>query len=662
MTTTQVYDSSNLPVSNADFESIKQDLINFYKTTEEFRDYDFESSRMSQQMNLMAYVTLYNQQYSNVALYESFLRTAQTREAIVQNAQDKGYVPSSKSASKDTIEIYISTLGDSTPNLITLPSNSSFIGLVDGIYNYNYITWNDNSIPYDETLQLYHNTIDIVQGYRAVQYFTFSENTEIVLFDEDIDRNYINVAITDNTGNTTSQYTNCTNKSILNVDPSFKAFYVNETSDGFTRIYFGMGIQDTADVNSYNYIGGLRPSIGSTVKVEYLKTDGVSANGSVDYKFVGSLQNSVVTSLQMNPGEDPLYNGSYGGGDRESSERIRINASLYQETQQRVVTEYDYESFIRSNFGSYVQAVKVYGNSDNPGYVFIAIKPLDALELTELQKTDVINLLKQYNILTITPVVIKPHYIYVNHFINVNYTPSAVPEGSAFLIDQITNSLDKYYTDQVELFGGAYHTSRALTSIDNCNDSILGSYMTITIVLEIDGEYFISPAKGYDLMNPIYDVWSNNITFRKDPTSNSKDISIFSLNNDIIVGPFETLDIDPQINPYPAGTYDRTIISDGSSNYDFPKGKYVEEEFVINDPFNPDTDDIYYKIGSVNKDNGTITYDFNTIGITEDNIYTPLLKFEATTKRNDIYSKDGGIIIFEPALKPEYLTITTEQI
>ena len=61
---------------------------------------------MSQQMNLMAYVTLYNQQYSNVALYESFLRTAQTREAIVQNAQDKGYVPSSESAAKDTVDDY----------------------------------------------------------------------------------------------------------------------------------------------------------------------------------------------------------------------------------------------------------------------------------------------------------------------------------------------------------------------------------------------------------------------------------------------------------------------------------------------------------------------------------------------------------------------------
>ena len=61
---------------------------------------------MSQQMNLLAYVTLYNQQYSNVALYESFLRTAQTREAVVQNAQDKGYVPNSMSASaKDVITI-----------------------------------------------------------------------------------------------------------------------------------------------------------------------------------------------------------------------------------------------------------------------------------------------------------------------------------------------------------------------------------------------------------------------------------------------------------------------------------------------------------------------------------------------------------------------------
>ena len=31
MATKQIYNSSNLPISDADFESIKQSLINFYK-------------------------------------------------------------------------------------------------------------------------------------------------------------------------------------------------------------------------------------------------------------------------------------------------------------------------------------------------------------------------------------------------------------------------------------------------------------------------------------------------------------------------------------------------------------------------------------------------------------------------------------------------------
>ena len=654
MATTQVYDSSNLPISNADFESIKQDLINFYKSTEEFRDYDFESSRMSQQMNLMAYVTLYNQQYSNVALYESFLRTAQSREAIVQNAQDKGYVPASELASKDKIEIYITTLADSTPTSVLLPANTPFIGIVDGIYNYNFITWFDKNIPYDDTNENYHDEIEIVQGYRAVQYFTFSDESEIVLFDDDIDRNYINVYITDNTGNTTGQYTNWTNKSIVSIDPSYKAFYVNETSDGYTRIYFGMGVEDDTDETVCNYIGGLRPTVGSTVKVEYLKTDGKIANGAINYSFVGTLDNAVVSSIESNPNFDPLYNGSYGGGDKESPERIRINASLYQETQKRAVTEYDYESFVRSNFGSYVQAVKVYGNSDNPGYVFIAIKPIDALELTELQTSDVTNFLKQYNILTVTPVIVTPQYLYVNHFVNVNYTPSAVPQGTAYLRDQITNALDKYYTDEVELFGGAYHTSRALTAIDNCNDSILGSYMTITIVLEVNGDIVASPAIGLDLMNPIYDVWSTPITYTNN-LNVSSEFTMFSLSGDLVAGPFTEGDISDDIDTYPAGTYIRIIITEGAFDSGIASGKYIEETFTITE------DDYYYKIGEVNTDSGIITYDFNTIGIAF-NIYTPQLKFEATTVRTDIYSKDGGIIIFEPALKPEYLTITTEQI
>ena len=155
-------------------------------------------------------------------------------------------------------------------------------------------------------------------------------------------------------------------------------------------------------------------------------------------------------------------------------------------------------------------------------------------------------------------------------------------------------------------------------------------------------------------MNPIYDTWSTVITYTNAQGASS-DFTMFSLGSDLVAGPFAEGDISDDITKYPSGTYYRTVVTTGTADSAIPSGKYVEEAVVISD------DDYYYNIGEVNKDSGIITYDFNTIGIAY-NVYTPQLKFEATTTRTDIYSKDGGIIIFEPSLKSEYLTITTEQI
>jgi len=650
-TLTNIYDTSNLPVSSADFESIKQDLINFYKDTDEFKDYNFEASHMSQQMNLLAYVTLYNQQYSNTALFESFLRTAQTREAVVQNAQDKGYIPSSVSCTKDKINFIATTNGDTDPISILIPSNTSFVGTLEGLDDFNFITWEDTTIEFDATTGTYHSYLDIIQGNKAVQYFTYDSITDIILYDTDIDRDYMNVYVTDNVGNTTAQYTNWSSKSALSVDPSAPVFYVNETTDGFTRIYFGAGVQDATDPTTYNYIGGLSPSVGSSIKVEYIKTQGASANGTTAYEFNGSLLNVIVESVTSNPLNDSLWNGSYGGGAAESTEHIRNTASIYQETQQRCVTQYDYEAFVRLQFASYVQAISAYGTSDKPGYVFLAIKPVDALILTELQQQEIISFLQPYNILTITPVIVEPDYLYINHYINANYVASSVPQGTAFLKNQIIDSIDTYYTDKVESFGGAFHTSKSLQYIDSSNSAILGSNINISLIFEVPGVYLTNtPQNGVSFMNPLLDIWSKStIEFKNDSNDDTPtNFNMFSIDSDIVVGPFNVNDITNGSTPYASGSYVLTRIND--------LGKQYTETLIIND-----SEDLYYSIGEIDKNTGTLIYDFNNIGISN-NIYTADLVLEGAPVRTNIYSSNGGLIVFEPKLRPDYITITLEQI
>ena len=129
--------NSNLPVSSGSFETIKQNLIQYLQGQDKFKDYDFKGSRLNVLTDLLAYNTMYLQHYSNAALFEGFIRTAQKHSSVVQHAQDMGYAPSSLSASTHTIGI--KAYNATNPVEITLPTGTRFSADVDGIDNYGYI-------------------------------------------------------------------------------------------------------------------------------------------------------------------------------------------------------------------------------------------------------------------------------------------------------------------------------------------------------------------------------------------------------------------------------------------------------------------------------------------------------------------------------------------
>ena len=61
------------------FNEIKRDLLDWLRGQNEFLDYDFEGSRLNVLLDLLAYNTLYIQQFGNSSVYESFMRTANLR-------------------------------------------------------------------------------------------------------------------------------------------------------------------------------------------------------------------------------------------------------------------------------------------------------------------------------------------------------------------------------------------------------------------------------------------------------------------------------------------------------------------------------------------------------------------------------------------------------
>ncbi|WPJ21170.1 baseplate wedge protein [Klebsiella phage KP17] len=93
--------------TGATFDEIKNQLINWLSGQKEFQDFDFAGSRLNVLLDLLAYNTLYIQQFGNTALYESFIGTANLRSSVVQAAQQNGYLPSSKSAATASIMLEV---------------------------------------------------------------------------------------------------------------------------------------------------------------------------------------------------------------------------------------------------------------------------------------------------------------------------------------------------------------------------------------------------------------------------------------------------------------------------------------------------------------------------------------------------------------------------
>ena len=92
-------ETTTIKSTSLDFDAIKNNLKTFLANKEEFSDYNFEASGLSNILDVLAYNTHFNGLTANFALNESFLGTGQLRSSIVSLAEGIGYIPDSKTSS-----------------------------------------------------------------------------------------------------------------------------------------------------------------------------------------------------------------------------------------------------------------------------------------------------------------------------------------------------------------------------------------------------------------------------------------------------------------------------------------------------------------------------------------------------------------------------------
>ena len=561
--------SSNLNITELDFEGISDNLKNYLKGQDKLKDYDFEGSTMSILIDLLSYASHIGAVNSNIAASELFLDSAQLRKNVVSRAKDLGFTPASETASKLIVEMTLSNVRNAdgsipTQNDMTLPRGAIFQTVFDG-QPYNFVV--PTSIkPTSEGTRFVYANVELIQGTYATDTFIYDrqiKNSKFVLSNERVDKQHIVVSV--NSGGTTESYTLSTDVSTITT--TSKVFYTQENEDAYTEIYFGDGTL------------GKELSDGDIITVTYIIVDSEHANGSKQFSQITAINGFTDSSVLV-------QQEALGGGEKESIESIKFKANKFYTSQNRLVTLNDYKSKV-SEYYPNADAIAVWGGEDNDppeyGKVFLAIKPQNADYLSESEKTVVINNINKLNMLTVRPTIVDPDIVKILITTTFKYNKNVTQLSEGELETLVSNAIMDYDKNNLANFDAILRHSKLIQAIDNADDSILSN--TTNIRLRKKLKPTISLEKGYTVAmgNTLYNPHSGHNAMSGGITSTTG----FKVQGDSVNTFFFDDDGNGNLRRYYLSGSTR-VYSDSSGTVDYSSGKISISAITITSTVNND--------------------------------------------------------------------------
>jgi len=467
--------------TSLDFDQIKAQIKDFLRSNSNFTDFDFEGSNFSVLLDTLAYNTYINSFNANLVANESFLDSATIRENVISLARNIGYVPRSKTAATAQVrigDINVGTTNDSTTKFLTLQSGLVCVGSAENTTYRFSIPDNVTSTrvkdiggtsfaQFDDPITIHEGTY-LSRVYRV----DTSIDQRFIIDSPNIDSSTLRVFVSGpNDISLGRKYRMVDN--ILNIDKNSEIFLAQEVQDEKYEILFGDGLFGRKLENT------------STVTARYIVCEGETGNGASNFSFQGTFLKS--DSTIFTPSDSvtvTTVSNASNGSEVEDVSSIKYFAPRLYSAQYRAVTPRDYEAIIGTIFPQAESVAVIGGEELNPpqfGKVQISIKPKNGTFVSDFDKSQIKNKLKNYAIAGINSEIIDLKILYVEIDCTAYYNPSTIPSATN-LRTTIINSLNEYASNvEINKFGGRFKYSKVSTLIDRVDNGITSNITKVIV-------------------------------------------------------------------------------------------------------------------------------------------------------------------------------------
>ena len=458
------------PITELDFDAIKDQFKVYLQTQTQFKDYNFEGSNLSALLDVLAFNSYNNNFYTNMALNEMFLDSAVLKNSIVSHAKELNYIPRSRKSAKAIVDILI-TDTTSTESTITIPQYFALSANYQG-ESYNFVTNESYTARRTEIGKYVAQNVELFEGEMLVSFqkegFIVDADgvLRVFLTNNEVDTDSIVVFVDAEATDDQNIFSRA--NTIYGVKPADKVFYLEPYLDERYSIYFGK--------NQF----GLQPEEFEDVRVRYRICSGTEPNGANTFGngFIG--ENGVVSAT--------VIQAASGGQERESMESIRYFAPKSLQVQERAVTTKDYEVLLQQAFPE-ITAVSAYGGEqlDPPQFGRVAISVFlndDTRIISSTLSNSYLGYLKERAPLGIEPIFKQTEFVYADMTVSVNYSKKNTEKTASDIEALVRAAIQKYSDDNLEAFDRTLRSSKLSAIVDALDSGILSNEISAVPIIE----------------------------------------------------------------------------------------------------------------------------------------------------------------------------------